>query len=450
MSIPKRENSSENFDVIKKLYEDGFYDVIEKICLNLTKKSMRALKETDPTWKNIVTKFIDSGRPGVKKLIDERIRRNIRNHKATIMSSKFTSTRNSLGCIMPLEIVADERNVFVGGNETDDVEIHVLNAETFNRIAILRIGQNVHTRDYIIKHLDLNENFLVALIEIRDFNDPFHGCFTAKVWRRDPMLIQTFYPHPVQIPVTKIWTSICTGSVLPFPIETHFCENVLTHIEERVTKESFLTSSFRRWNLEKNEREGTITMVTCVDQTHPNVKIIPLSVETNGDFLSWNTNPTEGVLKRHRHSKGEIIWAKAFNPVNDIKKNCRICLLGVFEAYAVVCYSNEAFEGALLELVDLVSGVTANNLELNNEVTKITRVQVCHGRIAVQGWGFAPIANGAPKSILDIIVAEIKSGEILLRLKDLGFLHCQGNFCLEKDRITFYNCFQYHSARFWI
>jgi hypothetical protein len=60
-----------------------------------------------------------------------------------------------------------------------------------------------------------------------------------------------------------------------------------------------VSTTFDRWNLDTGATEESETMTAAVEKTHPEVVIVPLAEEDIGDFLSWNTNSNEGVLKRH-------------------------------------------------------------------------------------------------------------------------------------------------------
>jgi len=408
MELQKQE-TSENFDLLREMYDGGFHHLLQKVFLNMTKKSLRACRETDPAWKDIVTDLVDSGRrPTVRNVLDARIDQNFQQKKATIMSSKFEWNRTTVGGVYPAAMVADEKNIFIGGNDDDDVVIHVLNAETFNRIAILKVGRNVHTHTISIKRLDISEHYLVASLEIFGSHDPYQGHLTALIWKRDPEFIFKFHPHPIEVPSIKVQRR------LAFSISTRFYGDVLDHIEKKEEDESALKATFTRWNLDANKKEGSNTLVAAFEKSHPEIEIIPLLAEADGDFLTWNTSPTEGVMKRH--SGDQVLWARTFKPGQDRHPN------------------------------ELATGKTVNVLDMRKELCKIIGYQICGGRIAVQGWRDSTFM----KNSVDIVVVDLKTSQVLVRMTDLGFKHCQGAFCLEKDRVTFYSDFQYRSARFWL
>jgi hypothetical protein len=441
MELQKQE-TSENFDLLREMYDGGFHHLLQKVFLNMTKKSLRACRETDPAWKDIVTDLVDSGRrPTVRNVLDARIDQNFQQKKATIMSSKFEWNRTTVGGVYPAAMVADEKNIFIGGNDDDDVVIHVLNAETFNRIAILKVGRNVHTHTISIKRLDINEDYLVASLEIFGSHDPYQGHLTALIWKRDPEFIFKFHPHPIEVPSIKVQRR------LAFSISTRFYGDVLDHIEKKEEDESALKATFTRWNLDANKKEGSNTLVAAVEKSHPEIEIIPLLAETaDGDFLTWNTSPTEGVLKRH--SGDQVLWARTFKPGQDRHPKFSFGLGRVFEDYAVLSLVSDERGGSvtLLEVVELATGKTVNVLDMRKELCKIIGYQICGGRIALQGWRDSTFM----KNSVDIVIVDLKTSQVLVRMTDLGFKHCQGAFCLEKDRVTFYSDFQYRSARFWL
>jgi len=87
----------QNCDFIQTLYNHGLLHIIEKIFHNLTKKSIQACLETSPDWKSIVKHITTSERSRFQSVLNDRISRNFRLKKATIVSSKLTSTRHRLG-----------------------------------------------------------------------------------------------------------------------------------------------------------------------------------------------------------------------------------------------------------------------------------------------------------------------------------------------------------------
>ena len=109
----------------------------------------------------------------------------------------------------------------------------------------------------------------------------------------------------------------------------------------------------------------------------------------------------------------------------------------------------------MLEVVDLATGSTVNTFELSAEFSGIIDYKICSGRLAVQGY-ISDRRKYSRSSALyeelkgaDIIILDLSTGALLTRMTDLGFNQCTGNFCLERDRITFYSKYQYRSVRYW-
>jgi hypothetical protein len=128
-----------------------------------------------------------------------------------------------LGGIIPNILIADEKHIFITSNEDNVIGIHILDVDTFNRMASLEVGKNAYTHSISIKKLDMNEYYLVALIEIYRNDDIYDGHMTAMVWKRDPIDTFKFSKHAVEIHKVKF------PRRLPFIVETRFYGNVLIH-----------------------------------------------------------------------------------------------------------------------------------------------------------------------------------------------------------------------------
>jgi hypothetical protein len=153
------------------------------------------------------------------------------------------------------------------------------------------------------------------------------------------------------------------------------------------------------------------------------------------------------------HWQQDIVWKRTFHPGYIRHPRFSFGLCGINENYAIVSSANEAPTRtiSILEIVNLVDGETVTILDLTQKIRMITNFQTCHGRIGVQGWRYIPQNNNTiseNKPSVDIFVYDIKSGDLLVSLTDLGFDHCPGHFYLEKDRLTFYNYFRLYSIRF--
>lgn len=459
MALQPTTEQSQNFDLLKELYDNELDYLLERVFLNLPQESIKACKEIGKEWKGIVSEFYDKRRPGMDNVLNARISQNIKEQKCNIISSVFKSSRIALGLVYPLAMTADQRNVFIGGtDDDDDVVIQVLNAETFNRIAILQIGKNIHTHNYKIHRLHLNSEYLVASVEVSGNHERDTGNVVPMVWKRDPVIRYKFDRIPIDVDGVKI------PRHLSLLIATRcYNQNILAHVQKRVEEDSTLKVTFSRWNLETGKKEEPLTLVAAADESHPVVEIIPLLKESDqGDFLSWSTNKTdphesktEGVLKRHSNNK--IAWMRTFEPGCERKENSSFGLKNVFADHVVLELQRkiEGKDVTVLEVVDLATGSTVNIFELSAEFSGIIDYKICSGRLAVQGY-ISDRRKYSRSSALyaelkgaDIIILDLSTGALLTRMTDLGFNQCTGNFCLERDRITFYSKYQYRSVRYW-
>ena len=91
-----------------------------------------------------------------------------------------------------------------------------------------------------------------------------------------------------------------------------------------------------------------------IEESHPEVEIILLQ-EGDGDFLSWETNPSEGVLKRQ--SKEGLIWKRTFVPGGVRHPKFSFGLITISEGYAVIKVNSGGNEN-ILEICDLSNGET--------------------------------------------------------------------------------------------
>ena len=90
-------------------------------------------------------------------------------------------------------------------------------------------------------------------------------------------------------------------------------------------------------------------------------------------------------------------------------------------------------------------------LDLKEEFVMIYKVQIKHGRVAVQG--FANIDAHIVHDnfgVWELLVLDLETGKIILRCAEDFNFNCDGWFVLERDRILIQTENKIRIAKFWI
>jgi hypothetical protein len=141
---------------------------------------------------------------------------------------------------------------------------------------------------------------------------------------------------------------------MTFNISSQCSDESIVHIVQKTKCPTAVQAVFQKWSLPEGAKEEREVMSLEIQESHPEAEIISLDEEENGDFLSWETNPLEGVLRRH--SKEGVLWKRTFLPGTTRHHKFSFGLVAISGGYAIInVKSGNDFH---LEICDLKTGET--------------------------------------------------------------------------------------------
>lgn len=104
-------------------------------------------------------------------------------------------------------------------------------------------------------------------------------------------------------------------------------------------------------------------------------------------------------------------------------------ILGFDDTYVIVDW-NENFKSKLIQILEVRTGDSKYELQLDTELKDIREAKICCGRMAVLGFSVR-------SKKLDVIVVDLKTKNILLRCSAAANIIGSDFFILQKNRILF-------------